>query len=113
MTEGATAEARHIEHSYHFDRHTPQYRDQFEPITSEMLGTCPLAWTDTYGGHWVAAGSSEVFELARCPHISNDNDIVGERKGYRGINIPRGEVSTQFRGGMLEMDDPEHRAYRT
>lgn len=113
MTEGATAEARHTEHSYHFDRHTPHYRDEFEPITSEMLGSCPLAWTDTYGGHWVAAGSSEVFELARCPHISNDNDIVGERKGYRGINIPRGEVSTQFRGGMLEMDDPEHRAYRT
>lgn len=113
MTEGATAEARHSEHSYHFDRHTPQYRDQFEPITSEMLGSCPLAWTDTYGGHWVAAGSSQVFELARCPHISNDNDVVGERKGYRGINIPRGEVSTQFRGGMLEMDDPEHRSYRT
>ena len=36
-----------------------------------------------------------------------------ERKGYIGIGIPRGEVSTEFRGGMLEMDEPEHREYRT
>ena len=28
---------------------------------------CPVAWSDTYDGHWVAAGSKEVFELARCP----------------------------------------------
>ena len=108
-----SVEARHARHSYHFDRHTPQYREQFEPIATEMLDSCPLAWTDTYGGHWVAAGSNAVFELARCPHVSNDNDVTGARKGYAGINIPQAEVSTQLRGGMLEMDDPEHRAYRT
>src|SRR3954452_167875 len=50
---------------YHFDRHTPEYRLQFEKITEEMHTRCPMAWTDTYGGHWVAAGSKEVFELAR------------------------------------------------
>ena len=83
-----TAEARHAAHRYHFDRHTPQYRDRFEPITSEMLDSCPLAWTDTYGGHWVAAGSREVIELARCPHVSNDYDVAGERNGYQGIKIP-------------------------
>ncbi len=77
-----------------------------------MQARCPLAWTDTYGGHWVAAGNREVFELARCPHVSNDNDIDGTRKGYTGINIPRGDYSVAFRGGMLEMDDPEHREYR-
>ena len=98
---------------FHFDRHTPQYRDQFEQITAQMHAQCPLAWTDTYGGHWVAAGTKEVFELARCPHVSNDNDIAGQRQGYTGINIPRGMVSESFRGGMLEMDDPEHREYRT
>jgi len=113
MTEEATLDDRRRERSFHFDRHTPQYRDQFEAITSEMHGHCPLAWSDTYGGHWVAAGNKEVFELARCPHVSNDNDIGGQRKGYVGITIPRGETSATFRGGMLEMDDPEHREYRT
>jgi cytochrome P450 len=113
MTEEARRDPRREEHGFHFDRHTPQYRQLFGEITSEMLQRCPLAWTDTYGGHWVAAGNKEVFELARCPHVSNDNDVAGKRKGYLGINIPRGETSVTFRGGMLEMDEPEHRAYRT
>ncbi len=72
---------------YHFDRHTPEYRHQFETITEEMLDKCPVAWTDTYDGHWVAAGSKEVFELARCPAVSNLHDLTGETP-YKGITIP-------------------------
>ena len=97
---------------YHFDRHTPQYREQFQAITEQMQSRCPLAWTDTYGGHWVAAGSEQVFELARGALLSNDNDVNGERKGYKGIQIPLQDYSAHVRGGMLEMDDPEHRLYR-
>ena len=96
---------------YHFDRHTPQYREQFATITHEMHEKCPVAWSDTYGGHWVAASSEAVFELARCPHVSNDHDIHGERRGYKGITIPTAQRA-RYRGGMLEMDDPEHRLYR-
>ncbi|STZ88039.1 cytochrome P450 [Mycolicibacterium fortuitum] len=50
--------------NYHFDRHTPEYRLQFEKITEEMQSRCPIAWTDVYNGHWVAADSKHVFELA-------------------------------------------------
>ena len=67
---------------------------------------------DTYGGHWVAAGSHEVFELARCPAVSNDHDINNERRGYKGISIPTASRVSAVRGGILEMDDPEHRTYR-
>lgn len=73
----------------------------------------PDAWTDTYGGHRVAAGSHEVFELARCPAVPNDHDINGERRGYKGISIPTASRVSAVRGGILEMDDPEHRIYRT
>jgi cytochrome P450 len=97
---------------YHFDRHTPEYRERFEAITEEMLAKCPIAWTDTYGGHWVAAGNREVFELARCPYVSNDHDLTGERPAYQGISIPPARRASGIRGGMLEMDDPEHRIYR-
>ncbi|WP_280385491.1 cytochrome P450 [Nocardia wallacei] len=97
---------------YHFDRHTPEYRHRFVEITQEMQAECPVAWSDTYGGHWVAAGSSAVFELARCPHVSNDHDLHGERKGYQGISIPTAQRTQTVRGGILEMDDPEHRIYR-
>ncbi|MBX7446938.1 cytochrome P450 [Mycolicibacterium sp. 3033] len=78
-----------------------------------MHQKCPLAWTDTYEGHWVVAGSQEVFELARCPHVSNDHDVKNERRGYQGISIPVMIEASEYRGGMLEMDDPEHRYYRT
>ena len=33
--------------SYHFDRHTAEYRLQFEKITEEMQRSCPVAWSDT------------------------------------------------------------------
>ncbi|HEX2286054.1 MAG TPA: cytochrome P450 [Mycobacterium sp.] len=97
---------------YHFDRHTPDYRLQFEKITEEMHSRCPIAWTDTYGGHWVAAGSKEVFELARCPAVSNHHDLTGETP-FKGISIPYAKRVSGVRGGILEMDDPEHRTYRT
>jgi cytochrome P450 len=97
--------------TYHFDRHTPEYREQFETTTSEMLAKCPVAWSDTYDGHWVAAGHSEVFELARsAEYLSNDHDINNERRGYKGITIPTPEMS--MIGGFLEMDPPEQRHYR-
>jgi cytochrome P450 len=98
---------------YHYDRHTAEYRSQFKQITEEMHAKCPMAWTETYGGHWVAAGSNEVFELARCPAVSNDHDLHNERRGYKGISIPTASRVSAVRGGILEMDDPEHRIYRT
>ena len=98
---------------YHFDRHAAEYRSRFKSITEEMHAQCPMAWSDTYGGHWVAAGSNEVFELARCPAVSNDHDVNGERRGYKGISIPTASRISGVRGGILEMDDPEHRTYRT
>nr|WP_155771911.1 cytochrome P450 [Mycobacterium asiaticum] len=109
----ATTEDDRKKNRYHFDRHSADYRSQFKSITEEMHAKCPMAWTDTYGGHWVAAGSNEVFELARCPAVSNDHDIHGERRGYKGISIPTASRVSGVRGGILEMDDPEHRIYRT
>ena len=99
-------------HSYHFDRHAPEYRHQFEAVTAEMQARCPIAWSDTYDGHWVAAGHHEVFELARsAQYLSNDHDVTGERRGYKGITIPT-PPENQMQGGFLEMDPPEQRHYR-
>jgi cytochrome P450 len=100
-------------HRYHFDRHTPDYRHQFQQITQEMQAKCPIAWSDTHGGHWVAAGAKEVFELARSADvISNDHDIKDERRGYHGINIPAPNPKPPIQGGFLEMDPPAQRHYR-
>jgi cytochrome P450 len=96
---------------YHFDRHAPDYRYRFEEITRELHQRCPVAWSDTYGGHWVASGHQEVFDIARRADVlSNDKDVTGEGRGYQGISIPA--VDTEFRGGFLEMDPPGQRHYR-
>jgi cytochrome P450 len=109
--EDVVRDSDHQKNRYHFDRHTPEYRSQFEQITEEMLAKCPVAWSDTYGGHWVAAGSQAVFELARCPHVSNHHDVSGKTP-YKGISIPYAKRVNGVRGGILEMDEPEHRIYR-
>lgn len=96
---------------YHFDRHGADYREHYEDITDELHARCPVAWTDTHGGHWVASSSAAVFELARCPYISNDHDVNNERRGYHGITIPAKPIP--IRAGILEMDPPEHKAYRS
>jgi cytochrome P450 len=99
--------------SYLFDRHAPGYRERFEEITREMHAKCPLAWSESYGGHWVAAGNREVFELVRsAEYVSNDHDVKGERRNYQGISIPPPQRGRGNRGGFLEMDPPEQRHYR-
>lgn len=95
----------------HFDRHTPEYRHQFDAITADLQARCPVAWSDTYGGHWVASGHQAVFDIARSADLlSNDHDINNERKGYTGISIPE---PGPIRAGFLEMDPPEQREYRS
>jgi cytochrome P450 len=110
VSDGIVTESDRKRNSYHYDRHTPDYRFHFEEITQELHEKCPVAWSDTYGGHWVASDSEAVFELARCPYISNDHDVNNERRGYQGITIPAKPIP--LRAGILEMDPPEHRVYR-
>ena len=96
---------------YDFDRHTADYR-------RPLLRTSPRKCTPRARSHgptpmtatgWRPA-TAQVFELARSPHVSNDNDLNNERRGYRGITIPNPDEESRYaRGGMLEMDDPEHR----
>ncbi|MDH6484132.1 cytochrome P450 [Streptomyces sp. SAI-127] len=98
---------------YAFDRHAPGYRERFEAITEEMQSRCPVAWSDTHGGHWVVSGNNELFEIARAAeHLSNDHDVTGDGTGYQGISIPAPTRARGFRGGFLEMDPPEQRHYR-
>jgi cytochrome P450 len=95
-----------------YDRHLPEFRAEFENLTSELHARCPLAWTNSYGGHWVASDLAQLFDLARdTTLLSNDYDGTGERRGYQGVLIPSDAHDT-YRGGILEMDPPEQQYYR-
>ena len=96
---------------YWYDRHSPDYRDNFQEITRELQAKCPVAWSESYGGHWVVSGALEIFDVARRSEVlSNDHDALGERRGYQGVSIPAN--MDRLRGGFLEMDPPEQRHYR-
>jgi cytochrome P450 len=113
MSVDPVADAARKTPKFDFDRHAADYRDRFLDVTEEMHSKCPMAWSDTHGGHWVAAGSSQVFDLARSTDVSTDHDLHNKRKGYKGIAIPSMERASGVRGGILEMDDPEHHEFRS
>lgn len=93
-----------------FDRHSPNHRADFVEITEDLHKRCPVAFNDTYDGHWFVSGYSEVFEIARSAGaLSNDHDVLGVRKGYLGIGVPNQQG---FQAGFLEMDPPEQKDYR-
>lgn len=95
-----------------FDRHAPEYRERFVEITDELHQKCPVAFAEDYGGHWVASGMNELFDIARQSDVlSNENDYQGTKRGYKGISIPHRE-GMQSRGGFLELDPPEQTDYR-
>ena len=99
--------------SYHFDRHTPEYREQFGKITEEMHAKCPMAWTDVYDGHWVAADSKHVFELARCPAISNDHLAIERRlDAIRTDRCGNGSSRVGDTHARIDPNDPARRRRR-
>ena len=98
---------------FHFDRHTPTTESGSTRSRPSCTASAPWRGRTPTAGNWVAAGNKEAEPAAAARPSPNDHDIAGARRGYRGINIPLVEASTLFRGGMLEMDDPEHRAHRT
>lgn len=97
----------------HLNRHSPEYRLNFQEVTEEFHERCPMAWNDTHGGYWFASGNKQLFDIARrADLLSNDNDVTGARQGYLGINIPPTPQEFRSRGGFLEMDPPDQRYYR-
>lgn len=99
---------------FSMNRHDSSYRINFVENAKEMQAKCPIAWNDTHDGYWYVAGNRELFNVARRSDVlSNDADIHGERKGYKGINIPAPAVEGRTSiGGFLEMDAPRQQYYR-
>jgi cytochrome P450 len=110
MTVEPVDDAARRRDTYHFDRHAPDYRDHFAEIAKDMQAKCPVAWSDTYDGHWVVSGYQQLFDIARRSDVvSSDHDPKGERKGYKGVTLPQ---SSAMRSGFIEMDPPEQRMWR-
>ncbi len=76
----AVVDTSHRTPVFQFDRHAPDYRDNFSEITGEMHSKCPpVAWSDTHGGHWVAAGGEAVFAP---PHARPTPRTITTSRGF-------------------------------
>ncbi|TQS46981.1 cytochrome P450 [Cryptosporangium phraense] len=101
-------------HRINLDRHSSRYRTEFEELSNEFHGRCPVAWNETHGGYWFTSGNKEVFDIARRADVlSNENDPDEVKRRYWGISIPPPpRMPGEPIGGFLEMDPPEQRHYR-
>lgn len=95
-----------------FDQHSPAYKAGYPALSHELRSKCPVVWSERHGGYWVVTGRELIGQMAKRPDLlSNDHDPLGRRRGYGGVAIPA-PVNSQSRGGFLEMDAPDHLAYR-
>ncbi|WP_024795607.1 cytochrome P450 [Tomitella biformata] len=96
-----------------YDRHNPEFREEFVEKTQELHATCPIAWSESYGGHWVASGIDELFAIARrSDAVTNFRDHDGSVNGYQGISIPAYDYGPYATPSFLELDPPEQTDYR-
>ncbi|GAB89752.1 cytochrome P450 [Gordonia rhizosphera] len=97
-----------------YERHGPHFREEFVEKTHELHAKCPIAWTEAYGGHWIASGIDEVFAIARrSDAVTNFRDADGTKNGYEGISIPALPQSGPYAlPGFLELDPPEQTDFR-
>ncbi|MDV6270479.1 MULTISPECIES: cytochrome P450 [Rhodococcus] len=98
-----------------YERHGPNFRDEFVEKTHELHAKCPIAWSDSYDGHWVASGIDELFAIARrSDAVTSFRDVDGSKNGYKGISIPAYAQSGPYTApSFLELDPPEQTDFRT
>jgi cytochrome P450 len=96
--------------SISYDHHSPEHAAHAAAIHAELRERCPVAWTESYDGFWVASAFEPCVRAAKdLERFRSDHDIEGTREGYRGITIP--SLPNQ-RFIPSEADPPEFLEYR-
>jgi cytochrome P450 len=93
-----------------YDHHSRAHAASAADIHAELRERCPVAWTESYGGFWVASAFEPCVQVAKDPaRFRSDHDVEGTRQGYQGITIP--SLPNQ-RFIPSEADPPEFLEYR-
>jgi cytochrome P450 len=84
-----------------FDPELTNPVDKFQDEVAKLAAIGPVVFSTAYGGHWVVTGYDEIQEVMRDPDLFSSwpNDIM-PHGGGGGRTLP------------LELDPPEHTAYR-
>src|SRR5581483_10695995 len=108
MTQTAESGGRTV---VNFDHHSEEFRARPTEILHELRSTCPVTWSEAYGGFWVATGYHAVTTAARDAETFTSWKDVPVGSGPRvGQTFPG--LNPAFRQGFAEMDGPMHQALR-
>ena len=69
----------------HFDHHSKEFANNRSDILKELRDNAPVAFTQSYGGHWIVSS----YEL--CSYVLEHAEIFSSEKlpdGSRGVTIP-------------------------
>jgi cytochrome P450 len=96
------------EPAVHLDHHSPEFARDPAGALRQLRETCPVAWSDTYGGFWALTRYGDVQRvLIDAAGFSSRHDL-DESSPFAGVTIP----SPPMRFIPVEMDPPEFLGYR-
>lgn len=93
-----------------FDHHSPEFAAHADARLREIRETCPVAWSEHYGGFWLVADYQGNLEVLKNPDV-----FTGERwpvdDGHGASLIPKSSRITEPVLPM-ELDPPAHTPIR-
>lgn len=91
-----------VDFDHESERHAKIWPEEF----AQMREQCPVAWTNSHGGYWVATSYEAVIGMARQAKLfSSEKEFDPETGAVRGgITIPPTPIP---RGLPVEADQPE------
>src|SRR3954454_5396284 len=93
-----------------FDHTSPEHARASEAITRELRERCPVAYTESHGGHWIITGYRSFAAAMRNEQVfsSRHESVADGGIRFQGVNIPE----APYENALLEMDPPEWNVFR-
>jgi hypothetical protein len=91
MSDGSTQQRPTVDYDHHRD-------GNLWPVWKQLREQCPVAFSDTHGGHWVTSKYADIAAIARNPEVfSSEFVTVPPMLGVGEVGMP-----------PLTTDPPEH-----
>ncbi|MFI5958662.1 cytochrome P450 [Cryptosporangium sp. NPDC051539] len=90
-----------------FDHHAPEFTADPVRHYADLRGKCPVAWTESYGGHWVTTRYDDIARIAR-DDATFSSARHSEDDGIQFV-IPESKALPQY---PIELDPPRSTPYR-
>jgi cytochrome P450 len=93
-----------------FDHTSPEHARASDAITRELREQCPVAYTESNGGHWIITGYDSFAKAMRSEKVFSSRHETDPHDGVRfgGVNIPE----APYENALIEMDPPEWNVFR-